>query len=339
MTGRSAASAPYPRSTRRFTSSRRSNLTASGAGRPRFVITGDASRSPAAWVQQPPSGSSSRAGRAAAAPGSSTSPSTSASRSRSTSRARSRGARHSRGHLDDCRRAAAGAFTDRASSSAPPGPRRPLGRAAQELIGSLDQGLELAQGTTSSSGRATGSSAAGRSSCALRAPDPRPSSRWSTSSRLSPPRIPLVPAVRSLRTRVAFWLFLRFAFYVLGFFGAWPWRRRGRRPGSLTARRLARARAAPARAIGVVAWLGSGVAPHRLVPRRPVGADEPWRARRLHCSLSPRRRLVARAGNEPVRASLRVARPARLAVWICRRRRRHDVATTSLADARNVAAA
>ena len=85
-------------------------------------------------------------------------------------------------------------------------------------------------------------------------------------------RIPLVPAVRSLRTRVAFWLFVGLAFYVFRFFGAWP--SGAPRPPSPA---LTVAGDWPVLALlglGVVALLGWVVARQRLAPRRPVGADE-----------------------------------------------------------------
>lgn len=114
------------------------------------------------------------------------------------------------------------AFTDRSSrlSTARIGQ---VGRAAQQLIGSLDQGLELAQGTTTFVW-------AGQ----------RFVRGWSIEVLLFTLLIPylvavvdlfahcrrrrirLLPAVRSLRSRVAVWLFAGAAFYALGVFGAWP---------------------------------------------------------------------------------------------------------------------
>ena len=60
-----------------------------------------------------------------------------------------RRARHPGGHAHDRRRAAAGRVRRPRGAARARARLTGLGRAAQELIGSLDQGLELAQGTTS----------------------------------------------------------------------------------------------------------------------------------------------------------------------------------------------
>ncbi len=148
-----------------------------------------------------------------------------------------------------------------------------MGRAAQELIGSLDQGLELAQGTTSY----------------IWAGD-RIVRGWAVQLLLFGAllpfmvgvvdlfahcrrrRIALLPAAQALRSRLGFWLFAGLAFYAFRVFGAWPGGR-GRPP-------------APANPVAgdwpvlallglaVVVLLGWVVTRHRLVPRRPIGTDE-----------------------------------------------------------------
>ncbi|HET7128210.1 MAG TPA: M28 family peptidase [Gaiellaceae bacterium] len=114
------------------------------------------------------------------------------------------------------------AFTDRSSTLSTTRIGQ-IGRAAQQLVGSLDQGLELAQGTTTFVW-------AGQ----------RFVRGWSIEvllfTLLVPylvavvdlfahcrrRRIPLLPAVRSLRSRVTVWLFAGAAFYLLRSLGAWP---------------------------------------------------------------------------------------------------------------------
>jgi hypothetical protein len=164
------------------------------------------------------------------------------------------------------------AFTDRAdnlSASRLTG----MGRAAQQVIGSLDQGLELAQGTTSF----------------VWAGD-RIVRGWAIELVLFTLLLPflvgvvdlfahcrrrgisLLPAARSLRTRIGFWLFAGLAFYAFKLFGAWP-TGVARPPNPATAV----AGDWPVLALlglGVVVLGGWIVARNRLVPRRPVGADE-----------------------------------------------------------------
>ena len=148
-----------------------------------------------------------------------------------------------------------------------------MGRAAQQLIGSLDQGLELAQGTTSFVWAGN-----------------RIVRGWAIELVLFTLLLPflvgvvdlfahcrrrgisLLPAIRSLRSRLGFWLFVGLAFYAFKVFGAWP-TGAPRAPNPTT----------PAAgdwpvlaliALGIVVLGGWVVARHRLVPRRTVGADE-----------------------------------------------------------------
>ena len=148
-----------------------------------------------------------------------------------------------------------------------------MGRAAQQMIGSLDQGLELAQGTTSF----------------VWAGD-RIVRGWAIELVLFSLLIPflvgvvdlfahcrrrgiaLLPAARSLRTRLGFWLFVGLAFYAFNALGAWP--AGASRPPSPTTAVAGDWPVLSLLALGIVMLGGWIVARHRLVPRRRVGADE-----------------------------------------------------------------
>jgi hypothetical protein len=148
-----------------------------------------------------------------------------------------------------------------------------MGRAAQQMIGSLDQGLELAQGTTSF----------------VWAGD-RIVRGWAIELVLFTLLIPflvgvvdlfahcrrrgisLLPAVRSLRTRLGFWLFAGLAFYAFKVLGAWP--SGAPRPPNPATSVAGDWPVLALLALGVVVLAGWFVARHRLVPRRPIGADE-----------------------------------------------------------------
>jgi Peptidase family M28 len=148
-----------------------------------------------------------------------------------------------------------------------------LGRSAQALVASLDEGLELAPGTS-----------------AYVYLGPRIVPGWAVQlvliaallpflaaavdlfARCRRRRIPLMPALRSYRSRLAFWLFAGLVFAALALFGAWP---------HGEARPLAPETAAAGRwpvaglvALGVLAVAGWFVARERLLPRRTVGASE-----------------------------------------------------------------
>jgi hypothetical protein len=98
-----------------------------------------------------------------------------------------------------------------------------VGRAAQQLVVSLDQGLELARGTTSYvwvGDRLIRGWAIQLVLVALLAPFLVGAVDLYAHCRRR--RISLVPAVRALRSRLAVWLFAGLAFAVLGLAGAWP---------------------------------------------------------------------------------------------------------------------
>jgi hypothetical protein len=164
------------------------------------------------------------------------------------------------------------AFTDRAgrlSDTRLTG----MGRAAQQLIGSLDQGLELAQGTTSFVWAGN-----------------RIVRGWAIELVLFTLLVPflvgvvdlfahcrrrgisLLPAARSLRTRLGFWLFAGLAFYAFKLLGAWQ--AGVTRPPNPTTAVAGNWPVLALLALVIVVLGGWIVARHRLVPRRPVGADE-----------------------------------------------------------------
>jgi hypothetical protein len=148
-----------------------------------------------------------------------------------------------------------------------------IGRAAQQLVGSLDQGLELAQGTTTfvwAGQRFIRGWAIEVLLFTLLIPYLVAVVDLFAHCRRR--RIPLMPAVRSLRSRVAVWLFAGAVFYAMRLFGAWP---AGEpRPPSPTSQA---AGDWPVLAlillalISVVGWL---FAHQRLAPRRHVETEE-----------------------------------------------------------------
>jgi hypothetical protein len=148
-----------------------------------------------------------------------------------------------------------------------------LGRATQQLIGSLDQGLVLAPGTTTYvllGDRVVRGVAIELLLFALLIPFLV--AVVDLFARCRRRHIALTPATRSLRTRLFFWGYVGLAFYAFRFLGAWP---------SGVARPLDPATNVAGNwpvlaliAFGFVLALGWAVARQRLVPRRPVGADE-----------------------------------------------------------------
>ncbi|HEY2326247.1 MAG TPA: M28 family peptidase [Gaiellaceae bacterium] len=148
-----------------------------------------------------------------------------------------------------------------------------VGRAAQELLGSLDQGLELAQGTTSYVWAGS-----------------RIVRGWAIELLYTTLLLPffvvvvdlfahcrrrgirLVPAVKTLRSRVYVWLFAGVTFYVFRLLGAWPTGAPHPPDPSLPATGHWAAWSLGGFAIVLLlAWI---VGRHRLVPRRAVTDEE-----------------------------------------------------------------
>ena len=122
-------------------------------------------------------------------------------------------------------------------------------------------------------------------------------------------RIRVAPALRSYRSRLGFWLWCGALFGLFALLGAWGERRaRGRRRSTGVHW--------PAGALlGLAALAGLGwiVARDRLLPRRPVRAEEEI-AGHTGALLALERRRAPRRRDEPVRARLPPALAARLAL-------------------------
>jgi hypothetical protein len=148
-----------------------------------------------------------------------------------------------------------------------------IGRSAQALVGSLDQGLEIAPSTSSYVYLGTRLVRGWAVQLILiGALLPFLAATVDLFARCRRRRIPLAPALRSYRSRLAFWLFVGLVSAVLAVVGVWP---------DGTARPLTlendATRALPLGgllALGVLALLGWLVARHRLLPRREVTVEE-----------------------------------------------------------------
>jgi hypothetical protein len=148
-----------------------------------------------------------------------------------------------------------------------------MGRAAQDLVGSLDQGSELAQGTTAfiwAGDRIIRGWAVQLLLIGLLVPFLV--GAVDLFARCRRRGIPLAAAARSLRSRLWLWLFVGLAFFAFRAAGAWPGG--GARPPAPDTAGAGNWPVAALIGLGVVALLGWIVARHRLVPRRPVTRDE-----------------------------------------------------------------
>jgi hypothetical protein len=148
-----------------------------------------------------------------------------------------------------------------------------IGRAAQDVLASLDQGLELAQGTST-----------------YLYLGPRIVRGWAIEivlfamllpflaavvdlfARCRRRRIPLAPALRSFRSRLGFWVWTLLVFEFFALVGVWP-RGEGRplAPGTPAAGDWPRLGVLGLAAAMLVGWL---VTRQRLLPRRTVSAEE-----------------------------------------------------------------
>jgi hypothetical protein len=149
-----------------------------------------------------------------------------------------------------------------------------LGGSAQELLGSLDQGVDLAQGTSTyvylGSRLVRGWAIELVLIAALL---PFFAAAVDLFARCRRRRIPLAPAFRSYLSRLGFWLLLGGILELFRVAGAWP---RGAgsvppAPQSAVATHWPVVATLGFVAVGVVAWF---VARDRLIPRRRIGAGE-----------------------------------------------------------------
>jgi hypothetical protein len=148
-----------------------------------------------------------------------------------------------------------------------------VGRAAQDLLGTLDEGLEFAQGTTSylylGSQLIRGWAVElVLIACLL----PFLAAAVDLFARCRRRRIPLAPALRSFRSRFGFWVWVLGLFELFALLGAWS----DGAPRPLAPRSDV-AHDWPAQALlglAVLALLGWLVARERLIPRRAVTAEE-----------------------------------------------------------------
>jgi hypothetical protein len=163
-------------------------------------------------------------------------------------------------------------FTDRSSTLSTERIGQ-IGRAAQQLVGSLDQGLELAQGTTTfvwAGQRFVRGWAIEVLLFTLLVPYLVAVVDLFAHCRRR--RIPLLPAVRSLRSRVVVWLFAGAVFYALRTVGAWP---SGEpRPPSPTSRAAGDWPVLALILLAAISFVGWLLARQRLAPRRRVGPEE-----------------------------------------------------------------
>jgi len=154
-----------------------------------------------------------------------------------------------------------------------PGKLKAMGRAAQELLGSLNQGLEVAQGTTSSvwvGGRVLRGWAIELVLVALLLPFVVAAVDLFALGRRHGVR--LAPALRALRSRLVFWAFAGVVFTcfrLLGAFGGGP-----ARPPNPALPATGNWPVLALLGLGAVLVLGWVVARHRLVPRRAVEPEE-----------------------------------------------------------------
>jgi hypothetical protein len=148
-----------------------------------------------------------------------------------------------------------------------------LGRTAQELLGSLDQGLELAQSTTSYvwfGERVIPGWAIELVLIALLIPFVVATVDLFALCRRQ--RIALGGAARALRSRLAFWLFVGLVFTCFRLLGAWP--EGDPRPPNPESAAAGDWRMLSLTALALCVLGGWLIARHRLVPRREVSAQE-----------------------------------------------------------------
>ncbi|HZC29437.1 MAG TPA: M28 family peptidase, partial [Gaiellaceae bacterium] len=148
-----------------------------------------------------------------------------------------------------------------------------IGRAAEDLLGTLDQGLEFAQST--SSYVYVGSRIIRGWAIELvliAALLPFLAASIDLFARCRRRRIPLAPALRSYRSRLSFWVYVGVLFELFAVLGAWPGGTT--RPPALDGAAAHDWPVLSAAAMAVLTFLGWLVARDRLIPRRPVSAED-----------------------------------------------------------------
>jgi hypothetical protein len=148
-----------------------------------------------------------------------------------------------------------------------------LGRAAQDLLGTLDQGLEFAQGTSSYvyvGSRVIRGWAIELVLIAMLLPFF--AAAVDLFARCRRRHIPIAPALRSYRSRLGFWLWLALLFELFGVVGLWPrGTARPLSPATHAARHWPIAGVLLLTALGLAGWL---IARDRLLPRRVTRPEE-----------------------------------------------------------------
>jgi Peptidase family M28 len=148
-----------------------------------------------------------------------------------------------------------------------------VGRSAQDLLGSLDEGLEFAQGTSSYLyvGQRLIRGWAIQLvliACLL----PFLTAAVDLFARCRRRRIPLAPALRALRSRLCVWAWVIILFEVFGLLGAWP--DGAPRPVSTRSEAATNWPAGLLIVLGLLALAGWFVTRERLVPRREISVEE-----------------------------------------------------------------
>ena len=148
-----------------------------------------------------------------------------------------------------------------------------IGRSTQQLLGSLDQGLDLAQGTTSYvylGQRIVRGWAIELVLVAMLLPFLVATVDLFAHCRRR--RIPLAPALRSLRSRIGFWLFIGAVFALLVLVGAFP--TGVPLPVALETAAARHWPTLPLAVLGVLGFVGWLVVRVRLAPRRRARPEE-----------------------------------------------------------------
>ena len=147
-----------------------------------------------------------------------------------------------------------------------------LGRASQNLIGSLDAGLELTQGTTSYVDFGTRIVRGWALELVLlTALLPFVIGAIDLFAHCRRRRIPLAPAARSLRARLLFWGFAAFLAFAAALLGAFP---RGEARPLPPDPSLYEPSPVVLGILGAVLFVGWLISRERLIPRRQIRADE-----------------------------------------------------------------